>query len=257
MTQSDAQKILTYKTKSSEIQSIRATNTPRSLLPFLKYLLAALPLMTAAIYLCGMAYHVGYLEAYGLTNNQFPLATDESILLGFISLVRMLQDKILIAAGVIVGMLSLLILASMTAKWRKALWRKTLIPNLCSKVSLWVDSKRPSKEDSAPYLSWIEWIAILYGVFAVLTVPTALVCAVALFSFLQGVDTAGEEQKHMAKGYFAKHQAQVTLATKDKPMIQVACNTSHCAYWDEDGTTILRHDQINKTLFVPKETKKS
>lgn len=256
MTQSSTKKTLADETKIVEIQSEPAANTPRSLLPFLKYLLAALPLMTAAIYLCGMAYHVGYLEAYGLTNDQFPLASDESILLGFISLVRMLQNKIFIAGGVIVGMLSLLLLASLTAEWRKALWRKTVFPSLCRKVISWVESKRPSKENSAPYLSWFEWLAILYGVFAVLTVPTALVCMVALFSFLQGVDTADDEQKNMAKGYFSKHQALVTLTTTDNPMILVACNANHCAYWDKDGTAILRHDQINKTLLIPKEHKK-
>lgn len=237
--------------KDPDAQVEQPNKAPRSLLPFLKYLLAALPLMTAAIYLCGMAYHVGYLEAYGLTNDQFPLASDESILLGFVSLVRMLHDKMAIVGGAIFGALLLIILASLTAKWRKALWGRTPIPRLCNKTILWIESKRPTKEDSAPYITWVEWISILYGVFAILTVPTALVCVVALFSFLQGTETADKEQKLMAKGYFSKHLAQVTLVTEEKSMIQIACNASHCAYWDKDGTIILRHAQINKTRLVP------
>ncbi|WP_139746575.1 hypothetical protein [Aeromonas veronii] len=238
------------KTDTSYNQQERESllvHTPRSLLPFLKYLLAALPLMTATIYLCGMSYHVGYLEEYGLTNSQFPLASDETIFVGFVSIVTMVEDKIIFVGAAIITMLLLLVIAASTAKKREALWQKTFIPKIYDSVFLWIDSKRPTKKDTAPYITLVEWLGVAYGLFAVLTVPTALVCMAGLLSFLQGSSTAKIEQEKMQKGFFTKHTAQVTLENnEDEPMLIVACNSNHCAYWNKDKTILIRHEQIKE-----------
>jgi hypothetical protein len=49
----------------------------------LQAVLAVLPIVSGGLYLLGFAHHQGYLDAFGIDDSLFQLATDRSLLLGF------------------------------------------------------------------------------------------------------------------------------------------------------------------------------
>ena len=44
--------------------------------------LAFLPLITAAVYLFGMAWHMGYVNVFHVDSSEFPLSTEQTLLTG-------------------------------------------------------------------------------------------------------------------------------------------------------------------------------
>ena len=49
--------------------------------------LAFLPLITAAVYLFGMAWHMGYVNVFHVDSSEFPLSTEQTLLTGTFALV--------------------------------------------------------------------------------------------------------------------------------------------------------------------------
>lgn len=74
-----------HQSKSSQ----SPTEIVNSALKFWQDALLFLPIIYAVIYLIGLFYHIGYLSAFRLGPDEYPLATDLTMLQGGFSLISM------------------------------------------------------------------------------------------------------------------------------------------------------------------------
>ena len=68
-------------------KKIPPTRAPEQTLVWVQIALALLPLATACIYLFGMAWHMGYVSVFHVDSSEFPLSTEQNLLVGTIALV--------------------------------------------------------------------------------------------------------------------------------------------------------------------------
>lgn len=84
-----------------------------------------------------------------------------------------------------------------------------------------------------------------------------LLGSIASISTTIGISAAKKDQDGLGKTNNYKMDI-ISSRLNDGPYLRVACNLTHCAYWNKKGTLILRHDQVDQTLLLsPTEAKKS
>lgn len=224
---------------------------------FVHTLLAATPLLTAAIYLMGMAYHYGYITTFGLDSTEFSLPADTTLLYGFISLIGLLSPYGWWFLGGFAALFVCLFLMLFLPParldtnpfWNTA-WLKT--------VFHWIVNKLRSRRDSF-IIACLDFLVRLYDKFFIVVMPILLTILPALFCVPDGIDQAKKEIAQLEKGDKSTSKLSSTSTMLgDIPHIRIICNTTHCAYRLKDGRTlILRHDQVEQTFLPPKEPKKS
>lgn len=223
---------------------------------FVHTLLAATPLLTAAIYLMGMAYHYGYITTFGLNSTEFSLPADTTLLYGFISLIGLLSPYGWWFLGGFAALFICLFLMLFLPPIRldtTRLWK----PAWLKKVFHWIVNKLRSRRDSF-IIACLDFLVSLYDKFFIIVMPILLTILPALFCVPDGIDQAKKEIAQLEKGDESTSKLSSTSTMLgDIPHIRIICNTTHCAYRLKDGRTlILRHDQVEQTFLPPKVPKK-
>ena len=187
--------------------------------------LTILPIISAGLYLLGFSYHQGYLEAFGIEDSLFPLATDKALLFGFFAFVSFsLVPMLYIVAAVL-----------SSSPRAKHLYTKLAgkLRSLCSKQKI------------SPTLSeYVDKSGIAYSY----AVGTFLV-AISLILVTLLASKSGKEQAERDIASFKQnkgtwimlHSPLLSSPTKAK---QVICSTSHCTFWTGKETLILRHENV-------------
>lgn len=248
------QRTMTRKTKTEVPTASRFTVSNWQ---FVHTLLAATPLLTAAIYLMGMAYHYGYITTFGLDSTEFSLPADTTLLYGFISLIGLLSPYGWWFLGGFAALFICLFLMLFLPPIRldtTRLWK----PAWLKKVFHWIVNKLRSRRDSF-IIACLDFLVSLYDKFFIIVMPILLTILPALFCVPDGIDQAKKEIAQLEKGdEITSKLSSTSTMLGDTPHIRIICNTTHCAYRLKDGRTlVLRHDQIEQTFLPSKEAKKS
>jgi len=244
-------------TKKAPVEKPVISNFTESNWHFVHTLLAATPLLTAAIYLMGMANHYGYITTFGLDSTEFSLPADTTLLYGFISLIGLVSPYGWWILGgfltLILGLFVMLFLPTVrlgsTQLWQRAGLRNGIL-SLAHKLR----SRRFSF-----IVTCLDFVVRLYDKFFIVVMPVLLTMLAALYCVPDGAAQAKKEIAQLEKGDESTSKLSSTSTMLgDTPHIRIICNTTHCAYRLKDGRTlILRHDQVEQTFLPPKEPKKS
>ncbi|WFC12714.1 hypothetical protein [Aeromonas salmonicida] len=225
-------------------QSQNSTESGNSTLRFWQDVLLFLPIIYGAVYLIGMLYHMGYLETFNLSIDEFPLSTDLTLLQGGVSLITMSYPHILYALLLFISFIALLVFLLFARKARENL---TIYFNRLRNI------KRPSQSlketiDSAKVTTQLmDKSAELYARFVVLFVPLLILVFLAMVSMQSGISAAKKDQEKLLFSDIPPIAESTSSFLKEGPYLRVVCNPTHCAFWNLQGTLILRHDQIEKT----------
>ncbi|WP_223944165.1 cytochrome c biogenesis protein ResB [Aeromonas caviae] len=244
-------------TKKAPVEKPAVSDFTESNWHFVHTLLAATPMLTAAIYLMGMAYHYGYVTTFGLDSTEFSFPADTTLLYGFISLIGLISPyRWWILGGfitLILGLFVMLFLPTVrlgtTRFWQRA-WLRNGI--------LWFAHKLRSRRFSF-IVTCLDFVVRLYDKFFIVVMPVLLTMLAALYCVPDGAAQAKKEIAQLEKGDEPMSKlSNTSTMLGDTPHIRIICNTTHCAYRLKDGRTlVLRHDQIEQTFLPPKEPKKS
>lgn len=184
-----------------------------------KLLLTTLPLLTAWLYLVGIAHHQGYLAAYGVHHTLLSLDFEGALVTGFISLFQLSYPAILYAAIAIfflVAALSIVAAISLNKRPRILLarLRRSLIKN-----------RSPKKIDPAvgKALEGALTANSFLGAFS-------LVILLLAASVLAGTKT-GKSSALNSMAKFKSNESSSVVIGGVRSQI-VGCNEDFCLFWD-------------------------
>ncbi len=243
-------------TKKASTETPAANNNTGTTWHFVHTLLAATPLLTAAIYLMGMAHHYGYITTFGLDSTEFSLPADTTLLHGFISLIGFVSPyRWWFLGGFITLFISLFLMLFLpvvrmdkTQFWQRS-WLKRGI--------LWLAHKIHSRRYSF-IITCLDFLSHLYDKFFIIAMPILLTTLAAIYCIPDGIAQAEKEITQLEQGASPNiNISSTSVWLGDTPHIRIICNTTHCAYRLKNGQTlILRHDQVDQTQLPPKEARK-
>lgn len=223
---------------------------------FLTTVFAAIPVLTAGIYLSGMAYHFGECLVDGLEISEFPWPADLNLAWGYIQWLDAgkIYLKPLFWGIVTITLLivTLFLCVGVRLKWA---W---FCHRLCSirlpRVKKFL--RRRAHVPTPRLFIFFFWLKIVYDRFAILIIPALLVLLPALFSFNEGIRSAQERADRLENGKLTAEDAKTQSSLlKGTPHIRLICNSVHCAYRLKGGEVILvRHDQAEQVTWrAPKD----
>lgn len=209
---------------------------------FLQTVLTILPVLTAAMYLLGLSWHQGYLSAFGIDDSLFPLANDKALFTGFLSLVT-----ITVSPGwyFVLPFLVFAILVTVVA----ILASTARVRSMVVEVRAWLVSQK--KQPVSPVTDkLLEKNAVVYTYVAGFVFVLVILLFTVSYSSKKGGEQAEREMAAFREGNGASSQifspqVQVPLAGK-----LVICSEKHCAFWSAAGTTILKHEAIDRIVTV-------
>ncbi len=214
----------------------------------LEVLLTVLPILTALLYVMGASYREGALDFYGLGTSLFPVSTDQVIYNGFLSTMSFSIVPVAYALLSLFGLISAVMIATV-------LTSVPLVRRYQSIVREWLLIRlaklKPTHPPSPALIRVIDKSEIVYG-YSVGAVALLLIVVVAVVTSSRTGRSLAEQ--HAAKWKDGK--AATTHVTTDEfpslEALQIACSSSHCAFWTGDKTIVLRVDQIKKLVVDPK-----
>lgn len=236
-------RIKTFRNKRS---SFLPPEKPFNLKGVLHGLVFFLPIIYVTIYIIGFMMHVGIIDKYGLSPVEFPIAVDMALLLGVAALVTGLKYwcllPILLAAYMVIV---IFLLFAHKPRQRAKRW----LMNIASKIP---KPNKPSHGDLASakgLMSQAEISATFTVQLSSCFIIVIVLMTIGYGSMRQGSLKAEKQQQQFLSS--KTHHIYESSALVNPPYMRVVCNTTHCAFWNQDGTLLLRHDQIQKTLLVP------
>lgn len=227
-----------HKSKPSQ----NSAECGNSTLKFWQDVLLFLPIIYAAIYLIGMLYHIGYLDSFFLSTNEFPLSTDMTLLQGGVSLITMSYPHILYAFLLFVSFIALLVFLLFARRTREVL---TIYFNRFKKINSPSQELKDAMTTAKMTTKLMDKSSEYYARFVVLFVPLLILVFLGLISMESGIASAENDKKNIHQSNYEREYTSAFL--NDGPYLRVICNQTHCAYWNTKGTVTLRHDQIIKT----------
>ncbi len=72
--------------RQGKLKKATQNKSPEQTLVLVQIALTLLPLLTACIYLFGMTRHMGYLKVFHIDSSEFPLSTEQNLLMGVVAL---------------------------------------------------------------------------------------------------------------------------------------------------------------------------
>lgn len=208
--------------------------------------IAAIPLITAGLYLSGMAYHYGECSVYGLDIVEFPWPSDIILSTGFLLLSDAMRTFLWPLLGMFLCVLLLIVTLFFCIRLRLG-WAW-----LCHRISLLKYPKvkrflRRRAHLPAPRLYLlIIWMKIFYDRFAILVLTPIIVFSLAVFSLNAGKLSAQEQVRILESGELTPNSSKaISPLLGDTSHIRLVCNTTYCAYRLKGGQTkLVRHDQV-------------
>lgn len=210
-----------------------------------------LPLIYVVIYIIGFMKYVGFMDVYKLDSVEFPIPVDTAIFWGVLALVPGLKYWLWLQI-LLFAYLILLVLALFANKprlrainWLTKVVSKIPRPKKTSNGELATIKDIVSQVDSA-FIYIIQSFLCFFIMFAPILI--------GYLSMQQGNEEANQHQQEFlsSKTYNIYESPQLL----NPPYMRVVCNTTHCAFWNKDGTILLRHDQVQKIHFAPEKNEK-
>ena len=213
---------------------------------FMTSFIAAIPLITAGLYLSGMAYHYGECVVYGLDIVEFPWPSDIILAMGFLLLSDAMRTFLWPLLGIFLCVLFLIVTLFFCIRLRLG-WAW-----LCHRISLLKYPKvklflRRRAHLPAPRLYLlIIWMKIFYDRFAILVLTPIIVFSLAVFSLNSGKTAAQEKIRILENGKLMPNNSKtISPLLGDIPHIRLVCNTTYCAYLIKgEQIKLIRHDQV-------------
>lgn len=156
------------------LQELRAAKNEEevkgAMLSFVGILLAAIPLLTAAVYFVGMRYLHGYTGQFGLDSAEFSLSADSTLFFGFSLLIKLLMPYISPFLFTVLGLFIMLSVLFFKARWRLTLswWLSrffVLLPIVLRGVKI-------AHQYPAPFtFNCLIWLKSAYLKFAIFILP--------------------------------------------------------------------------------------
>ncbi len=208
----------------------------------LQTILTVLPVLSAGLYLMGATYHQGYLDAFGVDDSLFPLASDKALLSGFIALITFgLMPMLYTILASLALAFTVIVAAVLSSHPRVKHWQSIVI----TKLSKWRVKNTPS--DAMNDLADKSATIYGYSVGAFLVVISLLV--VAVLSGKSGREQAVKEIRSFndqAGNYAILYSPLLPAPTRTR---QIICSQSHCAFWLGSESLVLRHESIERVVM--------
>lgn len=230
---------------------------PTKITNYLTTIFAAIPLITASIYLSGMAHFFAKCQAHGLNISEFPQPTDITLATGYF--LWLMAGKIygLTFLGIVLGILflaiTLFLWGSLRLRWAWFCHQINMIK--FPRIRRYI--RRRVRVPAPKLYLLIVWLKIIYDRIAILIVPALIILLPTLFSFSEGRDAAlAQIQKLESDHLGVQSDKALSPLLGDTPHIRLMCNTTHCAYRLKGGEMmLLRHDQAEQVTWIaPKNT---
>lgn len=224
---------------------------------FLTTIFAAIPLITASIYLSGMAYIYAECFVHGLNISEFPQPTDITLATGYFLWLMAGKMYGLTILYIVIGMLVLAITLFLWVRIRlKWAWFCHQIDGIKFPRTRRFFRRR-ARVPAPKLFLLVVWIQIIYGRVAILAVPALIILLPTLFSFSEGLDAARAEVRKLENDQLSAQSDEALSPLLGKtPHIRLMCNTTHCAYRLKGGEMkLVRHDQVEQVTWIaPKDT---
>lgn len=224
---------------------------------FLTSVFAAIPIITAGIYLSGMAYHFGESLVDGLNIFEFPWPADLTLAWGYIQWLdasKTYLKPVFWGIGAII-LVTVVLFFCVGIRLRWAWYCHRLFSMRLPKVKKFL--RRRAKVPTPRLFIFFIWLKIIYDRFAILIIPALLVLLPAFYSFNEGINSAQARANRLENGHLTTEDAKaLSPLLSGKPHIRLICNSVHCAYRLKGGKVqLIRHDQVEQvTWMVPKDT---
>lgn len=207
----------------------------------LQPILAIIPVVSAGLYLLGFAYHQGYLDAFGIEDSLFPLATDRSLLFGFFAAINMGLVPMLYAFGAVaILFVTVVVVATISSVPRVQLLQARIIKKL--------RSFRNKGEASPTMSALVDKSGTLYGYVGGSFLVLFLLALVPVFASKSGKEQAQKEIeafRAQKTNWVMLHTPLLAEPTKAK---QIFCSSSHCAFWLGNESLIVRQESIERLV---------
>jgi len=223
---------------------------------FLATIFAAAPIITAAIYLSGMAYQAGEYHIHGLNTSEFPWPADFTLAWGYMQWLDFskvyLWPLLLYFIPTVLPIIVILIFnvrLRLRWAWHCHQFFSMLYPKVTPRFN------KAARIPTPKMFLFFSWLKIFYDRIAILVLPILITLTPALYSLNEGLDAAKlkvQELEAWELDTSPKNEASAKSSLLDKPHIRLACNTTHCAYRLKGGVVkLLRHDQVELVQWTP------
>ena len=218
---------------------------------FVGLVMTAIPALTAATYLLGMAYHYGYTMAFGIDYAEFSPPADYILAFGLFSTLQTLKPWMWPVLGSIFTIFLVTITLIVCPRRRIRLtwlWQRSWLYH-----GLVKRAKKIGRYPAPLLHQLFICLGNHYYKFAFLFLAVLLPVWGALSFFLQGATEAQTQILRLEQGTWPVTEAHSqSPLLGNEPHIRIACNGTYCAYRLKEGDTLLlRHDQIEQTRYRP------
>lgn len=224
--------------------------------------LAFLPLITAAVYLFGMAWHMGYVNVFHVDSSEFPLSTEQTLLTGTFALVANLAPLLGYPIAAFVGLLVIVIVVVLTFKLMKRARDRTLswVTQLFKNKG--VDKKIIHIFKYSAHPDEVKWVATIiekamnwYILYFYVLFTSCIIGILAYHCYENGRRTAESQKDDMNAGNFTSaNNLKYAAHPEGISSLRIVCNATQCTFWNEkDGTIYLRYDQID-SVTIPTQS---
>lgn len=208
----------------------------------LQTILTVLPVLSAGLYLMGATYHQGYLDAFGIDDSLFPLASDKALLSGFFALITFGLVPMLytIFAGLALAF-TVMVAAVLSSHPGVKHWQSIVF----SKLSKLQVKNAPSNAIN----DLADKSATVYGYSIGFFLVVISLLVVAVLSAKSGKEQAVKEIRSFggqAGNYATLYSPLLSAPTRTR---QIICGQSHCAFWLGSESLVLRHESIERIVM--------
>lgn len=208
----------------------------------LRIVLTVLPIITAGLYLIGLAFHQGYLDEFGIEETLFPLSVDRTLFQGFVAFLTLGAKPIVYSLlAVMVLFISAVTVAVLSSSERIRNWTSMVVTKL-----------KPKKQIKSTIPTWaselIDTAANMFIYIAIIFFLYASLLLVAIFATQSGKEQSIQFIKgatDLEKGYVTLHIENSAETMTGKPII---CGSTYCAYWVGSKVTLLKNDSVSKII---------
>lgn len=210
----------------------------------LQTLLAVLPVFTTGLYLLGLSYQQGYLTTFGINDTVFPLASDQALFTGFLSLVNLTFPAGLYAIVALGALVILVFIAAILSSTTRA-------QSIVSSIRSWFPHSETKVTISPATGNLVEKSTSAYAYGAGFLVGVLLLFLITVSSFKSGEELATKEIANYQSGKTTRVEVFSSQAPRGYVGMLLLCGEKYCAFWSSTGTLLLRHEAIDRIVLHP------
>ncbi|QXC33405.1 hypothetical protein [Aeromonas sp. FDAARGOS 1407] len=219
---------------------------------FLTTLFAAIPIITASIYLSGMAHFYGRCLVHGLDIAEFPQPADITLATGYLLWLQMgkLYGPYLLYAVAGIVLLTFVLFLSVRLRLRWAWFCHRIGSRQYPRTRRFF--RRRARVPAPRLFLLISWVEVIYNRFAILVVPALIILLPTLSNFMEGLDAEKARVTKLENDQLSERSDRaLSPLLGETAHIRVMCNTSHCAYRLKGGEMkLVRHDQVELVRWM-------